>query len=48
VGQVAVQKPQCTQVRRTWLLVAVSGSWSWAGEKFVCIHDTKKKEVFLF
>ena len=37
VGQVAVQKPQWTQVRSTWLEAAVSGSRSCSAVKLVCI-----------
>src|SRR5215469_6207013 len=35
VGQVAVQNPQCVQVRRTFSLSAVSGSASWSAVKSV-------------
>ena len=37
VGQVAVQKPQCTHLRMMDSEEAMSGSASWAGEKLVCI-----------
>src|SRR5258707_13709495 len=40
VGQVAVQKPQCTHLRRICSLRAVSGSLSWARVKLVCIRET--------
>src|SRR6202045_503418 len=37
VGQVALQKPQCTQARRIFSASAVAGFLSCASEKFVCI-----------
>src|SRR5690242_11554673 len=37
VGHVAVQSPQCTQVRSTWLAAAVPGSRNCSVVKFVCI-----------
>ena len=40
VGQVAVQKPQCTQVRSTWLLDWIAGSRSCSAVKLVCMRLT--------
>src|SRR4051794_1684181 len=37
VGQVAVQKPQCTHVRRIFSDDAIAGSRSCSGAKLVCI-----------
>src|SRR5262245_33981408 len=45
VGQVAVQNPQCTHLRRICSLRAVSGSVSWARVKLVCIRSENLRRV---
>src|SRR3974390_629420 len=45
VGQVAVQKPQCTQARRIFCDCAMSGSSSKAFGKCVCIGSELRAEA---